>query len=223
MSPLSENAENIEIVLFWLSSSDLMTGVPLPGRLLSEGPEVRRADVGDGRGEPEEPPGDLLPVRVLLPLSVGSAGQTVLFHGALEQGEGFVLQVCGGDQLVDVGLQVGLFVSADHGGDVSVSLPRTEDVPERVVVTLHQLLLVPPAGETTDQSGQILPPEPVCLEVLGDVAQAELSADHDGLPHSPAVPTSHPPDPAIKAELQPALPLCPAARQPHKRCSRQQP
>ena len=52
-------------------SVDLVAGVPLPGLLGYGGPEVRGARVGDGRGEPQQPPGQLLPVRAGLPLRVG--------------------------------------------------------------------------------------------------------------------------------------------------------
>ena len=52
-----------------------MTGVPFPSLLRYEGSEVRGPDVLNGRGEPQQPPSELLPVRVLPPFSVGSFGQ----------------------------------------------------------------------------------------------------------------------------------------------------
>ena len=45
--------------------------MPLPGLLGYGGSEVRGARVGDGGGEPQQPPGQLLPVRAGLPLRVG--------------------------------------------------------------------------------------------------------------------------------------------------------
>ena len=44
--------------------------MPLPGLLGYGGSEVRGARVGDGGGEPQQPSGQLLPVRAGLPLRV---------------------------------------------------------------------------------------------------------------------------------------------------------
>ena len=163
-----------------------MTSMPLPSILGNEGSEVCVANVGDGSGEPdnintpdsaavnhvlpEQSAGVLLPVCVGLFLSVRTPGQTVLLHGTLEQRQGLVLQVCRGHQVVEVWLEVSLVVSAGHCSDVSVTLARTEEMPQGIVTTLQHTGLVTTTLDTTDHPAHVSSPEHTGLHSPGSIA-----------------------------------------------------
>ena len=191
-----------------------MTRVPLPSILGYERSEVRRPNVGYGRGEAEQSPGDLLPVRVGLTLDVRPGRHTVLLHGALQQVQRLVLQVGGGHQLVEVGLQVRLDVSADHGGEVMLTFPGTEDVSKHVVMTVQQTLLVTKTTDPADNFGHVAATKYVCLHGGSCVSETQMSTGHYGLSDPPTIPTRDTPLSSIKPHLDSALHPCSASSQP---------
>jgi len=69
-------------------------------------PERSGAHVRDFRGEPQQSPGDQVPVGLLLLEPIRGRGQAILFHRALQEVHLPVLEVRRSDQLVGVHRQV---------------------------------------------------------------------------------------------------------------------
>lgn len=194
-----------------------MAHVPLPLILRLEGPEVRVARIDGRRSELEQTPGLIAPAGIVALYLIGLVGHTILFHGALHQHHGTILQMCGLLDFVIVHHQVGRAKVTDHSCHMLPAAVTANDPLQMIVMqAVCQFRLVAITLTATERgSRHIGASEVVRLEGLACIAQVELATNHIRLQHGPTIGTDAAPTLAIETHLHTSLVDGTSATQSH--------